>query len=192
MPRERITKLTPEDWIKCAFRALSREGETALKAEVLARKLKTTKGSFYWHFKDMPHFRKKMLDLWQAQATGAIITLVEQENRGGQERLSLLAEIVSAMNADNEYGGLKAEPAIRAWAQHDRLAAKAHKAVDSARIDFVTGLFLAAGNSADRAREKAEIFYAGFVGLQTLAATQKLDVGARLQAILGLLISTGV
>ena len=35
------------------FRALSAEGPQGIRVEAIARQLKLSKGSFYWHFKDV-------------------------------------------------------------------------------------------------------------------------------------------
>ncbi|WP_163317770.1 TetR family transcriptional regulator, partial [Enterobacter hormaechei] len=43
--------LSAEDWISAAFRALSQGGAQAIRAEAIARDLKVSKGSFYWHFR---------------------------------------------------------------------------------------------------------------------------------------------
>ncbi|MFN3661424.1 TetR family transcriptional regulator [Yoonia sp.] len=45
-----------EDWLMAGFRALASHGPSALRAAALARDLGTTKGSFYWHFKDLPDY----------------------------------------------------------------------------------------------------------------------------------------
>ena len=82
-------KLTRDDWLAAGFLALSRDGPTALRAEALARKLKTTKGSFYWHFADLPAFKQAMLTLWREKVAGEIIAeVMEEEDK--QRRLELL------------------------------------------------------------------------------------------------------
>lgn len=189
MPRKSSKTLTPEDWIKAAFRNLAVHGEPSLKAEVLARQLGTTKGSFYWHFKDVPAFKREMLRLWEAEATSNIMHTVMASPAQGTGRLRMLAQIVSRMNAANDYGGLLAEPGIREWARHDRQAANALRKVDHARIAFVAGLFSALGQDGNKSRAKAELFYGGFVGLQALAAISPLDVEKRMTELLERLLT---
>ena len=58
-------RLNRQSWIDAGLRALVAEGPTALAAEPLARQLGTTKGSFYWHFKDVPDFQKAVIRDWQ-------------------------------------------------------------------------------------------------------------------------------
>jgi AcrR family transcriptional regulator len=188
MTRKTALKLTPTDWLRAAFQNLSLEGVSGIKAEVLAKKLGATKGSFYWHFKDVPTFKAEMLNLWEAEATKGIMMAVTSSTPMGPARLHVLASIVSQMNADNDYGGLRAEPAIREWARLDAQAAKAMQRVDTARIAFVKKLFAQSGFHNSDVKLKAELFYSGFLGLQAMAATKPLDVGKRLKGLLALLL----
>lgn len=188
MSKEAPQKLTPIDWLRAAFQNLSFEGAATIKAELLAKKLGATKGSFYWHFKDVPTFKAEMLKLWEAEATKGIMIAVNSAAPAGPARLGLLASIVSQMNAENEYGGLRAEPAIREWARIDKQAATAMQRVDAARIAFVKKLFVESGFENSSAKLRAELFYSGFLGLQAMAAIKPLNVGKRLNALLELLL----
>jgi AcrR family transcriptional regulator len=189
MTRKPKPQLTPQDWIKAAFRALAREGVGSIKAETLAKTLKATKGSFYWHFKDVPSFRHDMLALWEADATTAIMVIVDNAAAPGPARLSMLSDIVSSMNADNEYGGLQAEPSIRDWARTDRVVLAAVKRVDQRRISYVTRLFGECGFGADLAQNRALLFYGGFVGLQTLSATTSKSFKPEMEELLRLILA---
>ncbi len=188
MPRKLPISLTPNDWLRAAFVQLAAAGVQAIKAEVLAKQLKTTKGSFYWHFKDVPTFKAEMLKLWEAEATRSIMLAVTSSAPPGPQRLHVLARIVSQMNAENDYGGLSAEPAIREWARVELQAATAMQRVDSARIAFVKKLFVDCGMTARDARLRAELFYSGFLGLQAMAAIKPIDVGIRMSELLKLLL----
>jgi AcrR family transcriptional regulator len=190
MTRKTALKLTPTDWLRAAFQNLSLEGVSSIKAEVLAKKLGATKGSFYWHFKDVPTFKAEMLKLWEAEATKGIMMSVTSSTPKGPARLHVLASIVSQMNADNEYGGLRAEPAIREWARVDAQAATAMQRVDRARVGFVKKLFVETGCQSADAKLRAELFYSGFLGLQAMAAIKPIDVGLRMTALLNLLLKT--
>jgi AcrR family transcriptional regulator len=188
MSKETPSKLTPTHWLRAAFQNLAAEGVSAIKAEVLAEKLGTTKGSFYWHFKDVPAFKAEMLNLWEAEATKGIMVAVTSSAPKGPARLSALASIVSHMNADNEYGGLRAEPAIREWARVDEQAATAMQRVDAARIAFVKKLFVESNFESKEAKLRAEFFYSGFLGLQAMAAIKPIEVDKRMAKLLKLLL----
>lgn len=178
--------LTPDDWIKAAFCMLAARGVSSVKAEILALELGATKGSFYWHFKDVPTLHVAMLTLWRDKATAAIINDIMAIPEDGQARLFTLTRIIASLNTQNDYGGAKAEPAIREWARFNDAAAEAVRHVDAARIAFVQNLFASIG--FDDARERAELYYAGYVGLQALATTNAIEIGPRMESLVVLLL----
>ena len=87
-------RLSKDDWIKAGFKALTEAGPKALKAEPLARRLGTTKGSFYWHFDDVPAFQTAMMETWETRAYAEIVTLVEQQGTAVR-KLRELAQIAA-------------------------------------------------------------------------------------------------
>src|SRR5689334_11922394 len=59
------TSLTAEDWADAALDALATGGLEAVAVEALARRLKVTKGSFYWHFGNRDELIKAALEAWE-------------------------------------------------------------------------------------------------------------------------------
>ena len=49
-------QLSAKDWVDQGLKALASSGFTALKAEPLAKALRVSRGSFYWHFADIAAF----------------------------------------------------------------------------------------------------------------------------------------
>ncbi len=129
------TRLSPEKWIAAGFDALAATGPQALAAEPLARALKTTKGSFYWHFKDVPAFQEAMLNAWQARALKHVMDAV-QETGDPEQRLRAFGLAVLADSV---------EPQLRIWAQTDQRVAAAMAEVDGERLQFLGRLLAAMG-----------------------------------------------
>src|SRR5262245_64881043 len=71
-------RLAAKDWIDFALKTLAREGFHALKADVLARKLGVSRGSFYWHFTDIDDLHARVIEHWRQIATEAVIADLEQ------------------------------------------------------------------------------------------------------------------
>ncbi|WP_029040718.1 TetR/AcrR family transcriptional regulator [Cucumibacter marinus] len=178
--------LAPEDWIRAGFRALSRGGPQAVRAEAIARDLKVSKGSFYWHFKDLPAFKQAMLDHWQGQATEGIIAAVEAAGENARERLSALVALTTS-DLDLPYGGVVVEAAIRDWARHDPKAAAVLAGVEDRRLGFVTGLFAESG-VADAA-QAARLLYAGLIGLDQLGVFNPASRREDLERLVALLLA---
>lgn len=185
MTQQKKRRLSREDWILAGFRALVRSGPPALKAEPLARELKTTKGSFYWHFKDVADFEDAMLAYWRFRATQQVIATVSQASVSPQEDLHILINLVTGFR-DDAYGGLGAESAIRLWASTNPIVAKASREVDAARLDYLTDRFAHAGFSVTQALLFGQIMYGALVGLEYL---ELQNLGKAREGLTGLLDS---
>lgn len=124
-------RLGRSDWLKAGFTALARDGAAALRAEALAREIGTTKGSFYWHFADVPAFHAELLAAWSAQANAALTARMA----GAATPTLALRDIARAMAAPGSV-----DAAVRAWAISDEAAAQAVAAVDAERVALIAQL----------------------------------------------------
>lgn len=174
-------RLSKEDWLAAGFRALARGGPSALRAEAIARDLETTKGSFYWHFKDLKAFKAAMLALWKHKATAAIIADLQDLPPDQNPLLSL---ITIASHSPTRFGGAAVEPAIREWARADPDVETALIEVDTQRIAFLHD-HLGASEGDDGIR--ARLFYAAHLGLEQLARSTEGQGEAERHLLLSLL-----
>ncbi|MFU8778555.1 MAG: TetR/AcrR family transcriptional regulator [Roseovarius sp.] len=158
----RRPRLTRDDWLLAGFEALCVQGPAALGAEPLARRLGATKGSFYWHFTDVPAYSRALLTLWQDEATRVLEAASEAATAAAR-----LRDTAQAMAATAQAESLvqRAESAIRAWAGTDPVAAEAVARVDAARLARLHRLLSACdiGNL-----EMARIVYASAIGMQAM------------------------
>lgn len=148
MSRIQKPRLRRTDWIAEGFAALAEHGPEALKAEPLARRLGTTKGSFYWHFKDVADFHGAMLTAWEDRADPP-----EEEDGQPTERLRRVAAWLGEPDPQ--------DVALRAWAKADDTVAR----VDGARMDRLAELLRESGIENP---EMAQILYATSVGMRSL------------------------
>ncbi len=176
-------KLTTVDWIKAAFRALTIGGPQAIKAEAIARDLKVSKGSFYWHFKDVADLKAKMLSHWQQVATLAVIAVVDERSDSAIDQLRLLVEMATD-GKQVAYGGEKAEAAIRDWARYDSKVRAVLTEVDRQRMAYVEQLFTVYHGDEIRSKRDATALYAGLIGLQRLEHTGNVDLQKDLMFLL--------
>src|SRR5260370_20230907 len=72
-------RLTKSDWIKHGLRTLANDGANALKVGPMATRLKVSRGSFYWHFRDIADFRSQLLRSWQERATDQVIQELDEK-----------------------------------------------------------------------------------------------------------------
>lgn len=149
-------KLTREDWLEHGMKTLAQEGFGALKADLLAKSLNVSRGSFYWHFRDLDAFHRSLLDEWQKSATQQVIERLES-TAPGPDRLSLLMR--GAWSVSN-----RTERAVRAWATHTPEIAVRLAAVDKQRIDYIASLMRSSGVTAKLARSRAIFIASAYLG----------------------------
>lgn len=158
----RRPRLTQTDWLLAGLETLSDAGPSALGAEPLARRMGTTKGSFYWHFIDVPAYHQALLDLWASEARTALDRATAAVT--DTVRLRETAQAIAA-TADSDMAALRAESAIRAWAGDDPVAAQTVHDVDEMRLARLHALLSACGIGNS---EMARILYASAIGMQAL------------------------
>lgn len=163
-------RLTAQDWIDFALRALAREGADALKADVLARKLGVSRGSFYWHFSDLDAFHSRVVEHWKQTATEAIIADIERyESR--EERLDALLR-----HAFGESAVL--EIRMRTWADSNAAAALALRDMDRRRREYIERLLVEAAVAPPLAATRAQLLYWTYLGAalsRSRLAGERLD-----------------
>ncbi|MBU4567366.1 MAG: TetR/AcrR family transcriptional regulator [Alphaproteobacteria bacterium] len=149
-------RLTKAEWIACGLDTLSREGASALKVGPLAVKLNVSRGSFYWHFKDIAAYRANLLARWLEQSTDQVIETLEGEP-DAPDRLKRLMR--RAFNRQSP-----PERAIRAWALQDGEVASAVASVDARRVGYIGVLLRSAGVSPAKAASRAAFVYWAYLG----------------------------
>ncbi|EAQ03841.1 transcriptional regulatory protein [Pseudooceanicola batsensis HTCC2597] len=127
----RKQRLSADDWLHAGLRALAASGPEALKAEPLARALDTTKGSFYWHFEDVPRFRQALLKFWR-DVSGKMPS-------PPSERSDAVAQLHAIMR-DGFGGDSATEAAMRSWAATDPAAAETIGELDGARLAHLSAI----------------------------------------------------
>ena len=110
MEQERLGKA---DWLRAARSALLHGGPGAVRVEELARMLKVTKGSFYWHFKDRQELMEELLREWEAETTLVRDLLARSDLRAG---LHDFFEELERRVISSEKGLTPSDAAIFAWA----------------------------------------------------------------------------
>lgn len=168
MSKERLSK---DAWVAAGFKALAEKGPTSLQINLLAKNLGTTKGSFYWHFKDLADFKSAMLGLWQAKVAGEIIDEVMAETDPAKRLDVLFAN--ASRPAPAEYGGQKIETAMRAWALSDAYVAQALENLDTQRMSFLAALLDDLGLNGSTL---SELVYATYIGLDDLHSKGRADM----------------
>jgi AcrR family transcriptional regulator len=165
-------RLTAQDWIDFALKTLAREGLPALKADVLARKLGVSRGSFYWHFAELGTFYARVIEHWRQVATEAIIAGLERYDTR-EQRLDMLLRGAFGHSA-------LLEIRMRAWADENAQAAQVMNDIDRRRRAYIEQLLVQAGVAPSLAATRAQLLYWAYLGA---ALNRSRLTGAQLDRI---------
>lgn len=156
-------RLKRDDWLRLGLRTLAAEGPGALKVAPMAATLGVSRGSFYWHFRDLADFKRQLLAGWRARSTDRVIRDLNAR-KAGPDRLNDLMH--GALGAKRD----RLEQAVRRWAAEDAGVARAVAANDARRIDYIAKLLTESGVSRVTARHRATFLYWAYLGQAAVAA----------------------
>jgi AcrR family transcriptional regulator len=149
-------RLTKDDWIRQGLRTLADDGANGLKVGPMAEKLTVSRGSFYWHFRDIADFRSQLLRSWQERSTDQVIRQLDAA-KGEADRLKHLTRRAFTAKRD-------LDRAIRSWAAEDEDVAKIVASVDAKRVAYIAKMLVGAGVETQRARHRAAFMYWAYLG----------------------------
>lgn len=148
-----------------ALRAFARGGVSAVAVDVLARELKVSRGSFYWHFENRDALLLAALESWERLATTEVIAAVGTRT---EPRARFRTLLLTALG-DEGIAGL--EPALGAAREAHPAVAEVVDRVTRARIAFLAALFADLGFGPADARHRAVTAYAAYLGWLDLRRT---------------------
>lgn len=146
--------LSKNDWLKAARLALLTGGVEAVRVEKLARNLRVTKGSFYWHFKDRGELLDLLLREWEDELLKDIIPRLN--GRRGREALQMLLQLLVKRVPLGEEGLLPSDAAMFTWASVSPVVAQRVNRAERRRVHLLKAII---GRSP-----YIELFYLVWVG----------------------------
>lgn len=158
------TRLTKSDWIKHGLHTLTEHGFNALTVGAMATKLKVSRGSFYWHFRDIADFQSQLLQSWQDWTTERIIRELDSDEARQNRLRSLLRNTFTAGRELEKQSIRSLDRAVRAWAAENRDAAAMLASVDDRRISYIAELLAEAGVDRRKAYDRATFLYLAYLG----------------------------
>ncbi len=149
-------RLSKDDWLTQGLRTLARDGAGALKVGPMAAKLKVSRGSFYWHFRDIGDFRAQLLQSWQERSTDQVIRDLDAR-QAEPDRLKRFMKRAFAARRD-------LDRAVRSWAAEDGDVARVVAAVDASRVAYLAKMLVTAGVDSRQAAGRAAFLYWAYLG----------------------------
>jgi len=165
-PRSMIAegaRLTRDNWLDEAFKAVVAGGFENVKVLAIAEKLKVTRGSFYWHFTDHADLVGSLLMRWKLAQLELDEKLKSHRSHDPIQDLEFVVD--AAFNqAGSELENLLFEQALRALSHLHAGAAQLLVEVDAERINLFESKFLAIVKDKAKARDLAALLYLAIVG----------------------------
>jgi AcrR family transcriptional regulator len=157
------TRLTRDDWLDEAFKAVVDGGFDNVKVLSLAEKLKVTRGSFYWHFTDHADLIGSLLMRWKLAQLDLDAKLKSQQSGDALKDLDFVVD-AAFLQAGSELENLRFEQHMRAFSHHHEEAAQLLVEVDANRMDLFQSKFLVLVKDINKARDLAALLYLAIAG----------------------------
>jgi len=157
-------QLGREDWVAVARKALITGGIDDVKVDVLARRLKVTRGSFYWHFESRQCLLDALLEDWEANNRREIAALQAAEAKDGD---GLIALFRVWLGEDQSFPAF--DFAVRAWARKVPKVSTLVRQIDESWISLFQAHLERGGITAPESFVRARIMYFHQVGYFALA-----------------------
>ena len=169
-------RLGPADWLQAAQDELMLRGVPAVKVDRLARRLRVTRGSFYWHFKSRSDLLQRLLQSWIATNT-APFQQVLKSNKNGRAKFQAVIDLW----VDEDQYNPQFDVAMREWARVSRKVARIVREADDARIEVLRQIFNEIGYVGASALVRARVAYFHQVGYYTLGIVESHETRRRLR-----------
>ncbi len=155
-----------DGWLEAAYDALLEGGVDAVKILPLAKRLKLSRTSFYWFFRDREELLAALIARWRDKNTGNLIRQAEAY----AESIAEATLNVFDCWLDRDLFDAKFEFAIRSWALQSEEILKEVQAADNARLEALGRMFERFGHEPVAADVRARTLYLvqiGYISMQT-------------------------
>jgi AcrR family transcriptional regulator len=161
-------RLTRDHWVSTARDALIKGGIHAVKIDLIANRLKITRGSFYWHFSDRADLLSALLELWHVQNTEPFEKIAHETALAAADKYLRIVNLwVEEKDFDPAF-----DSAVRDWARASKKVASAVDAIDTLRMKLFEDVFREMGYPPQEAMVRARITYYHQVGYYALAVKE--------------------
>ena len=149
---------TKGQWIELGYELFSKAGILGLNVEVMSKKLKCNRSSFYWHFRSKDDFVDNLVNYWQTLYTTEVIAEVNQE-KNPQEKLSKLLDITLQQDSNLDFIFY-----LKKYGEKNKRIKKVVDQNDRKRMDFGSELLMDLGYSEEDALLKTIIISKYLIG----------------------------
>jgi AcrR family transcriptional regulator len=166
--RRQARPLGRQIWLDTAREALIEEGTAGIEINKLAKRLGSSRGGFYWFFRDRNQLLEELIAYWVRTGT-ALFERILSEHRGNgrQEYDALISLWIDEQEYDPRWDG-----AVRDWARTSPAVRKAVQTVDQKRIALLERIFHDLGYTGKEAHVRARVTYYHQVGYYAMGVEE--------------------
>ncbi|MBB5277261.1 AcrR family transcriptional regulator [Rhizobium rosettiformans] len=161
-----------DGWLEAAYDALLEGGVDAVKILPLAKRLKLSRTSFYWFFRDREELLAALIARWRDKNTGNLIRQAEAY----AESIAEATLNVFDCWLDRDLFDAKFEFAIRSWALQSEEILREVQAADNARLAALGRMFERFGHEPVAADVRARTLYLVQIGYISMQTEEDLDL----------------
>lgn len=166
-----------ELWLQAAYEALIESGIDTVRIQPLAKKLKLSRTSFYWFFKDRNELLDALLQKWRDKNSG---NLVAQSGAYAETIAEAILNVFDCWLSQDLFDS-QFEFAVRSWALQSADVAQQIAAADEARLEALRQMFIRFGFEPQKADVRARTIYLTQIGYISMKSEE--DISTRLQRI---------
>jgi AcrR family transcriptional regulator len=167
-PKSREARFGRDAWLTAARAALIDEGVGGLEVGKLARKMRATRGSFYWFFESRDELLNCVVIDWELNNTAKFRSVLRDTGANGKEEFQALCDMwVSESGYSPQW-----DAAMREWARISPRVEAVVRRVDEMRISIIQRIFKDMGYDEPVALVRARITYFHQVGYYTLGVSE--------------------
>jgi len=175
-PRKR-EPLGRQAWLDAARRALIEEGTAGVEVNKLAKRLKSSRGGFYWFFTSRQQLLDELALYWAQTSTAPFEKILQKPGRNGLEEYQALIDLwIEESEYDPKWDG-----AVRDWARTSPAVRHVVAAVDQRRIAILEQIFNDLGYQGKEGHIRALITYYHQVGYYALGVQESRKERRELQ-----------
>lgn len=172
-----VGKGSAELWLEAAYETLIKSGVDAVRIATLGERLKLSRASFYWFFKDRDALLEGLLERWRQKNTGS---LVRRSTDYAETIVEAMLNVTDCWFQKDMFDS-KLEFAVRSWGLQAPKLRKELQAADQTRIDAIQKMLMRFGMPEETADVRARAVYLIQIGYISAHVTE--DMATRMKRI---------
>ena len=163
---EPVVRGSFDGWLDAAYDSLIRSGVDSVRIMPLSQRVKLSRTSFYWFFRDRDALLKALLERWKSKNTHNLV----QQTEAYAESISEAILNVFDCWLDQRLFDSRFEFAVRNWAQRSSDVATEIFSADNTRLEALKDMFIRFGYKPLAADVRSRTIYLtqiGYISMQT-------------------------